>query len=119
MVDQPQPMLQLDLIDELISERQFFWTVIHKTHSAQLRADWIAYGYHDRLAFAEFWDLHQSFCDYFSSCSEADEDAIEIFLAQQIWLSKCAGGIDSFADRDIGNYLLSLNYHQWLFQNNN
>ena len=112
-------MLQSDLIDELASERQFFWTVIQQIQCKRLQQHWIAYGYHDQLTFSDFWDLHQGFCDYLKTSSEADEDAIEIFLAQQIWLSKCAGGIDSFADRDIGTYLLSLNYHQWLFQNNN
>lgn len=119
MVDQPQSMSQSDQIDEAISERQFFWAVTQKKRSHSLNQHWIAYGYHGQFAFADFWDLHQGFCDYLEMNSEADEDAIEIFLAQQIWLHKCAHGIDSFADRNLGIYLLSIDYHQWLFQTNN
>jgi hypothetical protein len=84
------------LIDELISERQWLYVAIERYPARligsiypQLLDHWAVFQPESELILDNIWEISQTFIElFYGAVDSSTESAIDDFIARQIWLDK-------------------------------
>lgn len=98
-------------IDEIQSERDYFWAIAFPVEKSNWRLMQIWEDFIDPEPL-HFSDIHE-IADRFACFVDLDLDVLELFVAQRIWLDKCQRR--SFANPEFSNYLAASPLNRWLY----
>lgn len=97
--------------DEVQSERDFFWAIAFPCVEIKLIDQWKKYGCLIDLSFKNIHQILDEFDDF--TGGSFDPGQIEIFVAQRIWINKCAQ--DRVLNPEFGDFLKLSNLTRWAY----
>lgn len=101
--------------DEIQSERDFFYAIAFESIDPALARSWIDYDCAIDLSFKNIHEILAEFDDH--TLGRYNPESMEIFVAQQIWISKCAE--DRFANPEFSAFLKLSNLTNWAYAGKN
>lgn len=78
--------MSTDDIDELITERNYFWTIAFEDEDLKLFLEWNDYNFRLVLNFDAIWEIVDEFNDF--TDGQFPFDSIELFVSRRIWSNK-------------------------------